>query len=129
MLSLLYGLKNLDFFDLGASATSSDVWPFLLAFVVLLPVFVLIERRAADPVLNLSYFRDRDIDAGWWIRWNNGIETRGRCLQRRAPALAGGALRLGGLAVLCGRDRVGGAKPPIFFTNGQLLFRDCFFAA
>ena len=61
VLSLLYGLKNLDFFDLGASATSSDVWPFLLAFVVLLPVFVLIERRAADPVLNLSYFRDRDI--------------------------------------------------------------------
>ena len=61
VLSLLYGLKNLDFFDLGASVTSSDVWPFLLAFVVLLPVFVLIERRAADPVLNLSYFRDRDI--------------------------------------------------------------------
>ncbi|EQI15350.1 UNVERIFIED_ORG: sugar (and other) transporter family protein [Clostridioides difficile F501] len=61
VLSLLYGLKNLDFFDLGASATSSGVWPFLLAFVVLLPVFVLIERRAADPVLNLSYFRDRDI--------------------------------------------------------------------
>ncbi len=61
VLSLLYGLKNLDFFDVGASIGSMDVWPFLLAFVVLLPLFVLIERRAADPVLNLSYFRDRDI--------------------------------------------------------------------
>ena len=45
-----YGLKNLDFFDVGASIASTDVWPFLLAFVVLLPLFVLIERRAADPV-------------------------------------------------------------------------------
>ena len=61
VLSLLYGLKNLDFFNLGASVVSMDVWPFLLAFVVLLPLFVLIERRAADPVLNLSYFRNRDI--------------------------------------------------------------------
>ena len=61
VLSLLYGLKNLDFFNAGASLASTDVWPFLLAFVVLLPLFVLIERRAADPVLNLSYFRNRDI--------------------------------------------------------------------
>lgn len=61
VLALLYGLKNLDFFDVGASIASTDVWPFLLAFVVLLPLFVLIERRAADPVLNLSYFRNRDI--------------------------------------------------------------------
>lgn len=61
VLSLLYGLKNLDFFNVGASIASVDVWPFLLAFVVLLPLFVLIERRAADPVLNLSYFRNRDI--------------------------------------------------------------------
>ncbi|HIW76585.1 MULTISPECIES: MFS transporter [Gordonibacter] len=61
VLALLYGLKNLDFFNLGTSLTSTDVWPFLLGFVVLLPLFVLIERRAADPVLNLSYFRNRDI--------------------------------------------------------------------
>ena len=35
VLALLYGLKNLDFFDVGASVASTDVWPFLLAFVVL----------------------------------------------------------------------------------------------
>ena len=61
VLALLYGLKNLDFFNLGTSLTSTDVWPFLLGFVLLLPLFVLIERRAADPVLNLSYFCNRDI--------------------------------------------------------------------
>ena len=30
VLALLYGLKNLDFFNLGTSLTSTDVWPCLL---------------------------------------------------------------------------------------------------
>ena len=54
VLSLLYGLRNLDFFDFANSIASPDVYPFLIAFVVLLPLFVLVERRAADPVMNLS---------------------------------------------------------------------------
>jgi len=58
ILSLLYGLRNIDFFDLGASITGTDVYPYLLGFLVLLPLFILAERRAADPVLNLSYFTD-----------------------------------------------------------------------
>ncbi len=61
VLTLLYGLKNLDFFDFQATLTSTGVYPFLLAFVVLLPIFVLIERRAKDPVLNLSYFTNRQV--------------------------------------------------------------------
>lgn len=60
-LSLMYGLKNIDFFDFGTSIVSLDVWPFLVVFVVLLPLFVLRERKAADPVLNLSYFSDVNI--------------------------------------------------------------------
>lgn len=58
ILSLLYGLRNLDFFDFGNSLRSTDVWPFLVGFVVLIPLFVLAERRAFDPVLNLRYFTD-----------------------------------------------------------------------
>ncbi len=58
ILSLLYGLRNLDFFDFGTSIRSTDVWPFLVTFAALLPVFLLAERRAADPVLNLRYFSD-----------------------------------------------------------------------
>lgn len=60
-LGLMYGLKNIDFFDLGASIASSDVWPCLLAFVVLLPLFVLRETRAQDPVINLGYFRNINV--------------------------------------------------------------------
>lgn len=60
-LSLMYGLKNIDFFDFGASIASLDVWPFLVAFAVMLPAFVAWERKASDPVLNLSYFTDVNI--------------------------------------------------------------------
>lgn len=60
-LSLMYGLKNIDFFDFLTSVTSLDVWPFLVAFVVLLPVFIVWEHKASDPVLNLSYFTNINI--------------------------------------------------------------------
>jgi EmrB/QacA subfamily drug resistance transporter len=56
VLSLLYGLRNIDFFNFSATFTSTAVYPFLLAFAVLLPVFVLVEKKAADPVINLKYF-------------------------------------------------------------------------
>lgn len=58
VLALLYGIGNIDFFNLGSSLASTDVWPYLLAFVVTVPVFVFAERHAADPVLNLRYFTD-----------------------------------------------------------------------
>ena len=58
ILSLLYGLRSLDFFDFANSVRSTDVWPFLAGFVVLIPLFLLAERRAFDPVLNLRYFTD-----------------------------------------------------------------------
>lgn len=61
ILSLLYGIKNLDFFDVGTSLASVEVWPFLVGCLVALPVFVLAERRAEDPVLNLRYFTNRGI--------------------------------------------------------------------
>lgn len=61
ILSLLYGLKNLDFFDLAASAASRDVWMYLLIAAVLIPVFVLVEKRAEDPVFHIEYMSDRPI--------------------------------------------------------------------
>lgn len=60
-LSIMYGLKNIDFFNLSESIASIDVWPFLLIFAALLPLFVLREKRAADPILNPNYFTNRNI--------------------------------------------------------------------
>lgn len=61
ILSLLYGLKNLDFFNFTQTLASTGVYPFLLIFAVLLPIFVLIEHHAKDPVINLSYFTNKQI--------------------------------------------------------------------
>lgn len=60
-LSLMYGLKNINFFEFATSIASLDVWPFLIAFVIMLPLFVIWERKASDPVLNLSYFTNANI--------------------------------------------------------------------
>ncbi|MFR3091207.1 MAG: MFS transporter [Eggerthella lenta] len=118
VLSLLYGLKNLDFFDLGASATSSDVWPFLLAFVVLLPVFVLIERRAADPVLNLSYFRDRDIVITLVLSVITGVILMGIIFIRSSPRTL--KLPSGGGCVVIVLAAFAGVGAPV---SGKLIDR------
>ncbi len=56
VLSLLYGLRNIDFFNFWQTLRSTNVYPFLLAFLIMLPLFILAEKRAEDPVINLSYF-------------------------------------------------------------------------
>lgn len=61
ILSLLYSLKNLDFFNISTTITNTDVLPFLLLFLVLIPLFIFIEKKAEDPVMNLSYFTDKNI--------------------------------------------------------------------
>ncbi len=61
VLSLLYGLKNLDFFDFGNSLLTTDVWPFLLVFVLFIPLYILAEKKAEDPVINPRYFTERNL--------------------------------------------------------------------
>jgi EmrB/QacA subfamily drug resistance transporter len=61
VLSLMYGLKGIDFFDFQATLLSWSVLPFLIGFAVLLPIFIRIEKKAADPVINLSYFSNLPI--------------------------------------------------------------------
>lgn len=77
ILSLLYGLRNIDFFDFGASITSTDVYPYLLGFVLLLPLFLFAERRAADPVLNLRYFTDFAIVVTLLLAFLSGVILMG----------------------------------------------------
>lgn len=61
ILSIMYAVTNLNFHHFGESFKSTDVYPFLIIFVVLIPVFIYRENRAEDPIINLNYFRDRDI--------------------------------------------------------------------
>ena len=59
--ALAYGINRLDTRRVAESLLSLDVAPFLLVAVVLLPVFLWIERRAQDPVLRLSLVRRRQV--------------------------------------------------------------------
>lgn len=56
VLSLMYGLRNIDFFNFRESFLSLEVYPFLAGFLCLLPIFILVEKSAQDPVMNLGYF-------------------------------------------------------------------------
>lgn len=61
VLSLLYGLRNIDFFDFKTTFLSTKVYPYLIVFLLLLPIFIWVEKRAEDPVINLKYFTNNKI--------------------------------------------------------------------
>jgi len=75
--SLLYGLTNLNFFHLSESLQNKHVYPFLLAFVVLLPVLIMVEKRAADPILQLKYFKNQRMVLIFIIAFITGIGMMG----------------------------------------------------
>lgn len=91
ILSLLYGLRNLDFFDFGHSLASPEVYPFLIVFAALLPVFVFVEKRAADPVMNLSYFKSLSIVVTLLLSIITGVVMMGMIF---IPQFAENALRM-----------------------------------
>lgn len=91
IMSLLYGMRNIDFFDLGPSLASTDVYPYLLGFVVLLPLFLLAERRAVDPVLNLGFFTDPAIVVTLLLAFLSGVILMGVIF---VPQFAENALRI-----------------------------------
>ena len=59
--SLMYALINLQFFDFINSIKSTSVWPFLLIFLISLPIFIYIEKHVEDPILNLKFFTNKQI--------------------------------------------------------------------
>lgn len=59
--SLAYGINQVDTTAFVESMTSLAVWPFLLVALALLPLFIWNERRAADPLLRLSLFQNRQV--------------------------------------------------------------------
>lgn len=59
--TFLYALMNMNFFHLIESVKDMKVYPYLIVFVILIPVLIWVERRAQDPVLNLKYFKNRQM--------------------------------------------------------------------
>lgn len=63
ILSLLYGLKNLDFFNFFSSIIEKDVYPFLLIAILLTPLFLFVEKKAEDPIFHVEYLKNWQIIA------------------------------------------------------------------
>jgi len=61
VLVLLFALRHVDFLRLGESLVDPFVLGSLCLAAVLVLVFVLIERRAADPVFHMEYLKVRPI--------------------------------------------------------------------
>lgn len=91
VLSLLYGLKNIDFFDFKATMLSTDVYPFLIIFIISLPIFILIEKKAQDAVLNLSYFKNSRIVITLILSFITGVVIMGMIF---VPQFAENALKV-----------------------------------
>jgi EmrB/QacA subfamily drug resistance transporter len=89
LISLTYGINQVDTSDFGASLTSLNVWPFLLLALLLLPVFRAIERRAADPILRMSLFGSRQAVLANLLSAGAGLGEAGLVF---LPALAIAAL-------------------------------------
>lgn len=58
---LAYGVSQLDTSDLWKSLSSPEIWPAFILVLILLPIFIRIERVAEDPVVRPGLFRNRQI--------------------------------------------------------------------
>lgn len=58
---LSYGLNRIDSSNFIHSIISLNVAPFLLAFIILIPVFFMVERRAAESIVALHLLKNTDI--------------------------------------------------------------------
>ncbi len=54
-----YGLNQIDTANFAGSFFSLNVWPFILLSVALLFVFINVEKKSDDPVLQLTLFKSR----------------------------------------------------------------------
>lgn len=77
VLSILYGLKNIDYFNFANTFRSTSVYPYLIVFLFLLPIFIIIEKKAEDPVINISYFKKIKIIITLFISFITGIIIMG----------------------------------------------------
>jgi MFS family permease len=71
--SLSWGINHLDAQRVFASLVSREVLPFFIGFVVLLFIFVAIERRAVNPIVPLTLFDRKQLRLTYALSAGAGI--------------------------------------------------------
>ncbi len=70
---LAYGVNHIDAEHLSASLRSPQVWPFLLAALVLLPIFARIEQQSSNPLIRPSLFRTPQLQRANFLSFGAGV--------------------------------------------------------
>ena len=73
LLSLAYGLNQLDTSDIIASLQSLNVWPFLLLSIILLPILAVIDKHAEDPLIRPVLFSTRQLKLANLLSFGAGV--------------------------------------------------------
>ena len=88
---LLWAIQHVDFFALGETVTDPDVWGSFLVAIILFPIFVLVERRAEDPVIDFTYFATREVGITLLLAALSGVVLMGVVF---VPQFAENSMRL-----------------------------------
>lgn len=83
--SFSWGLNHIDTAHFFSSLTSTNIWPFLVASVALIPFFILIEYSTNAPILPIRLFDIPQVILGQLISFGAGVLTASMVL---IPALA-----------------------------------------
>ena len=75
--SLAMSLNQLDTSAFFASLVSARVLPFLLAFIVLLIIFIQVEKRAENPIIALTLFNRRQLRLAYVLSAGGGFAEAG----------------------------------------------------
>ncbi len=73
LVALAYGLNQIDTQNFTASLLSTQVWPFLLLAVILVPVFWMVEHRAQDPIVRPALLAPRQLQLASAISFGAGL--------------------------------------------------------
>jgi len=71
--SFAFGINQLDTTRIISSLFSTSVLPFLILFLVLLPIFIWFEKKAENPILPLSLFNRTQLRLGNALSFGAGI--------------------------------------------------------
>src|SRR5690606_16374575 len=85
LVAAAWGLNRIDAGDSLASLATLEVWPFLLIAAGAAPLFWVVEKRAADPILHPALFRSLPLRAVGAIAVAAGLVEAGMVF---LPAMA-----------------------------------------
>jgi EmrB/QacA subfamily drug resistance transporter len=75
--TLTYGLNQLNSNDLLGSLILSGIWPWIVAGLFLLTIFLQLEKRPKAPVVSPVLFKKHQLDIGLYLSFAGGIAEAG----------------------------------------------------